>query len=360
MREFKGRFTKIKDVSDRRRMPRLGKIRLGVKVAGAGKADSEYPRETEYFVVPPEVAKVYGSKPAELDVMVPLNDLNAVFPQSYKWYGGSRGLKCIGDGETAMRLDEKTQTMLDRECPCELRDQKACQKRAHLMVLLPRVNMGGVYQIDVGSFHSIIDINSGLEFVQALIGRFAMIPLRLRRVPRETHANGQKQVHYTLQVVLDADVDTINALRENTHRVLLSTHGITLPAPDDVNPAFDDGAAVVVENGDAGNGKSGAAVSKTADGGHGETDPVRYRLDGTQMAGQIQGKVSQELPMTQQQVAAIMKLCVKAGVPDAKILRRLQVGITQKEAAELIVALQGGDASAFDDIPTRKAAGGKW
>ncbi len=228
---FKGRFTRIKDISERRRLPRLGKIKLGVKIA-SDRSRVEYPRETDYFVVPPEVAKVYGERPRALDVMLPINDPEVVFPQAYKWYGSNRGLKCVGDGEVALRLDSNA--MCEVACPCELLD-KECQKVGHLMVILPRVNMGGVYQIDVGSYHSIVDVNSGLDYVQALVGRFAMVPLRLVRVPKETHFGGQKQIHYTLQLFLDADVELLNTLRENTSRVLLSTQNLALPPVDDLD-----------------------------------------------------------------------------------------------------------------------------
>ncbi len=231
---FRGRFTRIKDLSERRRLPRLGKIRLGVKMI-SDRTHKEYPKETEYFIVPPEVTKVYGDRPTSLEVMVPINDPEAVFPQAYKWYGGQRGLKCIGDGGVALRLKEETQTMEEIPCPCEHLETGECQKRGHLMVILPRINMGGVYQIDVGSYHSIVDINSGLEYVQALVGRFAMVPLRLCRAPKETHFGGQKQIHYTLQLFLDADVDTVNALREDTSRVLLSTRSLALPPPEDMD-----------------------------------------------------------------------------------------------------------------------------
>jgi len=231
---FKERFTRIKELSERRRLPRLGKIRLGVKMISSG-TKKEYPKETEYFIVPPEVTKIYGERPTSLDVMVPINDPEVVFPQAYKWYGGIRGLKCIGDGEVALRLREETQTMEEIVCPCEHLEKEECQKRAHFMVILPRINMGGVYQIDVGSYHSIVDINSGLDYVQALVGRFAMVPLRLCRTPKETHFGRQKQIHYTLQLFLDADVDTLNALRENTSRVLLSTRNLVLPPPEDVD-----------------------------------------------------------------------------------------------------------------------------
>jgi hypothetical protein len=231
---FKGRFTRIKDLSERRRLPRLGKIRLGVKMI-SDRTHKEYPKETEFFIVPPEVTKVYGDRPTSLEVMVPINDPEAVFPQAYKWYGGQRGLKCIGDGGVALRLKEETQTMEEIPCPCERLETAECQKRGHFMVILPRINMGGVYQIDVGSYHSIVDINSGLEYVQALVGRFAMVPLRLCRAPKETHFGGQKQIHYTLQLFLDADVDTVNALREDTSRVLLSTRSLALPPPEDMD-----------------------------------------------------------------------------------------------------------------------------
>ncbi len=91
----------IKGLSELRRLPRLGKIRLGIKrLAKSGK---EQPAEVDYFVVPPEVAKVYGERPKELLIMFPVEDVTQIFPQAYKWYGAGAGLKCKGDGETAIR-----------------------------------------------------------------------------------------------------------------------------------------------------------------------------------------------------------------------------------------------------------------
>ncbi len=243
MKGFKGEFTRIKGVSERRRLPRLGKIRLGVKKVSQ-RTGAEYPSETPYFVVPVEVAKVYGEKPVELDVMFAINDIDIIFPQKYTWYGVSKGPKCIGDGERAMRVNEEG-VFESRECPCELLESGDCQRRAHLMVLLPHVSLGGVYQIDIGSYHSIVDINSGLEYIDALVGRFAMVPCKLRRMPRETHANGKKQVHYTLSVHFDGNVEMLNALRENTQRVLMGPQ-FALPAPEDINPAMDEGAVIDV------------------------------------------------------------------------------------------------------------------
>jgi len=224
--------------------PEVGQDPSRVKLKSK-RTGKEYPCETPYFICPPEVQKVYGEKPTELDIMLPLNDPEAVFPQRYIWYGSAKGAKYMGEGEKAIRLNEETGELDEHPCPCEVLSA-GCSERAHLLVILPRVNVAGVYQIDVGSYHSIVDINSAVDYIQALVGRLAMVPLKLRRVPRETHGSGRKEIHYPLQITLDGDINLINALRENTTRVLASTH-YALPAPVAENPVMDDGAIVEVE-----------------------------------------------------------------------------------------------------------------
>jgi len=224
-------------------LPRLNKIRLGKK-AVSKRTQKEYPIETPYFVVPPEVAKVYGEEPTEIDVMLPVEDEEVVFPQSYCWYGKSRGPKCIGNGEQAMRVNEN-RDFEPRECPCEKLEEGECNRSAHLMVLLPRVNLGGVYQVSTTSYHTIVDINSGIDYIRALIGRIAMVPCKLKRIPRETHGSGRRETHYTLHLHLDANVEMINAMRENTRRVLMGQQ-FALPAPEQVNPEMDEEAVIEV------------------------------------------------------------------------------------------------------------------
>ena len=235
-------YTQIKDLSARRRLPRLGKIRLGIKVQNG---DKSYPKETPHFVVPQDVARIYGETPTELDIMLPVDDPSVCFPQAYEFYGSSRGLKCTGDGETAMRLNEETKAMEQRPCPCELFDQKKCKQRAHLAVILPKVSVGGIYQIDTSSYNSIVDLNSSLDYVRALIGRFAMVPLKLKREARETHHDGKKQIHYTLRIELEGDVDFVNQLRDNSR--ILAGPTFSLPPPEQENPALDGDDDVVID-----------------------------------------------------------------------------------------------------------------
>jgi hypothetical protein len=328
---FRPQFTRIKDISDRRRLPRLGKIRLGIKKISQ-KTGKEYPSETSYFVCPPEVQKVFGEKPTEIEVMFPLNDLESIFPQRYVWFGSSRGIKCIGDGERAMRIEEpdgtRYQEMIERDCSCDLLGS-GCSQRANLFVMIPKVNVGGVYQIDLGSYHSIIDINSGLDYVQALVGRFSMVPLILARVSRETHGSGKKETHYTLMVTLRGDLDFINSLRESTTRIL-SGRQYALPAAVIENPAFDEGAVIEIE----------ADVKEES-----KDKPEKTELEETP-------KVRTEKPegeegITPAQVSALVAIRKKVGSKFDRELLETTGGamvtdfnvLTKKEASALIVRL---------------------
>ena len=239
-------YTKIIGLREKRRLPRLGKIRLGVKTKSA-KTGNEYPTETPYFVCPPEVERVYGKQPTELDVLFPLEDTSITIPQAYEYYGSGKGLKCMGDGETALRMDDTKHDMVERECPCELLEEKKCSKRMHLRVILPSVNIGGIYQIDTSSFNSIIDINSSVDYIRALVGRIALVPLKLKRVKTETHHEGKKQYHYTLKLELEADINFINTLRENTSQILMNAKQCSLPAPLAENPALDEESVIITE-----------------------------------------------------------------------------------------------------------------
>lgn len=272
MSVFANKISKVKDISDRRRLPRLGKIRLGFKINN-GKA--EYPAESPFFVLPNDVARIYGFKTkvdallkanefnvsrketlkfiennyaklsAELEIMLPVNSIEAVFPQAYKRYGSSKGVKCMGDGERAMFYDENTMKYEEIPCPCpklksEQNPKGECTLRGNILCMLPKVSVAGIWQLDTGSYHSTVDVNSGIDYVQALIGRFAMIPLVLRRVPMETHHNNQKQIHYTIQLILDPAIDiaVLNAMKQDNVRIL-SHAQYALPPVDDINPVMD-------------------------------------------------------------------------------------------------------------------------
>jgi hypothetical protein len=241
MSSLKGQFTRIKgSFSEARQLPRLGKIRLGIKKKSS--KGVEYPSETPWFVVPEEVEAVYGNEPVELDIMLPVEDPEVFFPQKLAMYGSGTGLKCHGNGETAKRLTEQGE-WIDHKCPCEHyksdeNPKGACTEQSSLMVLLPKVSMGGCYQITTGSFHSTKTLNSALDYIRALVGRLALIPMKLRRVPRETHNDGKKQTHYTMELILDGDLKMIRDLRADIDGVLIPQR-YQIEGPVDENKRLD-------------------------------------------------------------------------------------------------------------------------
>jgi hypothetical protein len=236
------KFTRIKgDYSQVRRLPRLGKIRLGLKVQN--QAGKSYPTEVDYLVCPPEVEQVYGEKPTELDVMLPSDDPEQVFVQKYAMYGSGSGLRCHGNGEEAERYNEQTKQWDRIPCTCpnlksDENPRGACTPQSHLMVMLPKVSIGGCYQITTRSFHATVGINSSLDLIRALAGRIALVPLKLRRVPTVTQYNGTKKTHYILNLILDASLPQIAELRQNPEHLLIPAR-YQIEGPVDINPESD-------------------------------------------------------------------------------------------------------------------------
>lgn len=275
MNSLKGQFTRIKSsFSESRQLPRLGKIRLGIKKKTA--KGVEYPSETPWFVCPPEVEAVYGTEPLELDIMLPVEDPEVFFPQKLALYGSGTGLKCHGNGEQAKRLNEQGE-WVERTCPCEFlksdaNPRGACTEQSSLMVLLPMVSMGGCYQITTGSFHSTKTLNSALDYIRALVGRLALIPMKLRRVPRETHNDGKKQTHYTMELILDGDLKMIRDLRADIEGVLIPGR-YQIEGPIDENKTLD---AADVEEADQENGVDAETLAEMDDK---ELETVRQQLN---------------------------------------------------------------------------------
>jgi len=196
----------IEGTSEIVRIPRLGKIHLGVK-AISDKSGAEYPRAVDYFVVPEEVQAIYGIKPKELDIMFPLEDENQFAPQFLKCYSQSQGLVCKGDGAAAWRKVDlatgdiasgKTADWDWREIPCNMQDcpeylSKKCRRVMSLMFLLPKVEGLGCWQIDTSSFNSIVNVNSMVKLLRGILGRCSMIPLTLVLQPRDVSPKGEKK-----------------------------------------------------------------------------------------------------------------------------------------------------------------------
>jgi len=227
----------IKGLSDRRRLPRAGVIRLGIKKIHP-ETKNEYPEETDYFVCPPLVRDIYDNEPKELSIMFPIEDEGIFFRQDYKRYG--RGiLLCKGDGENAICWDFDKGGFKEIKCPCEYLKEEKCKPVGVLQFLLPEVKEAvGVWQISTSSKNSIIDVNSGIDYVRSVAGRVAMIPLVLKREPLDTHRiegnKIKKGKHFPLKLSLGMSLIEIQKLAQ------LPPARALLPEPDESQRAVDD------------------------------------------------------------------------------------------------------------------------
>lgn len=203
----------IKDLSNRGRVPRLGKIHLGIKTKGK---KSDYPKAVDHFVCPPEVKKVYGNQPKRLKIAFHSDDLEEVFPQYYKRYGKSAGLVCKGDGEIANCVNAETGEFGEVEClgrECEYYKENKCKQIGNLYFMIRGVDRFGVYQLDTSSYNSILNINGGIEYAKKLTGgKLAMLPFFLDVIPQEVSPNGSKKTVWVLR--LEADISEMKKALE--------------------------------------------------------------------------------------------------------------------------------------------------
>jgi len=340
----------IKNLSEIRRLPRLGKIRLGIKKKTA--AGVEYPAEVDYFILDPqtpsptenqklkdEFVKLYGEKPKQIKIMLPVSDMEVTFPQHYKRYGRTTSLQCRGDGiEATAATDDFTKGLqiirrnemghpvvrcAGRECPYY--KEKACSEVATLQVLLPDLPGAGVWQITTGSYHSIVNLNSCIDFIKSVAGRAHMIPLMLERRPQEIGQEGKKRTHYIMQINQDfrlADLQRY-ALIDST-KILLE-----LPAPE-------------VEKEDILSGEN-TDINPDQPEPEPEAPPTETKAP---PASQKPAAAESEVMITKQQSVAIPQMCPRAGWNGPRLLQEMaKYGaktmnqLTEKQAAQIIATL---------------------
>jgi hypothetical protein len=364
----KRKFVSITGLSDIRRIPRLGRIRLG-HLNHNTQTEKNYPMEDPFFHVPGEVAKVYGEQPTELDIMFPVNDRSVVFPQAYEYYGSARRLLCKGNGTEAIRWDSQKLSMVPTACPCDLLGN-GCKQRAHLQVLLPRVKSTGIYQIDTSSENSIIAINSYLDMLAPLdrpehgiLGYFAMVPLKLRRVERDIYPNGIHRKTYPLELELDAIEEEIESLRGRKEEILAKTRRWVVQLPEELNPEDDRDAIVTINDAPAGP----AAVAQPASAVAPPEVPASPPIAPAPVAPAAASSTPAPIPaadkpalktkpasltplrskMTEPQLNRILSRTRSVQIPD-NVVRQHTALFTKAQASELINKVDTGDFSSFE------------
>lgn len=173
----------IKGFLKQERFANLGTIRLGRRVTSGNR---DHPEDGNTFIVPQEVAEAlhpvtvnsettwqpYGDEPTMLEIMVPSSDFDVWCPMELQRWAADERLICHGDGETAERWSDEQACWMQIDCPyqdCEFYGPgkgKGCDERGTLNVILPYVNMMGIYRINTGSRHGLSNLRD--EFNTAL------------------------------------------------------------------------------------------------------------------------------------------------------------------------------------------------
>lgn len=241
----------IDGVSNIVRIPRLGKIHLGIKTQKEKGKGATYPKATDYFVVPEEVQKIYGDKPTELDILFPVEEPEMFAQQWLRAYSMSQGLVCIGNGEEAKRkMDVETGALANHQtnqwkwheinCPpqeCPEYQTKRCRRVMNLQFLLPKVPGLGVWQIDTSSFYSIVNINSMIKMLQGMFGRCSMIPLTLALGQIEVTPPGEKKKHvYVMHIKKNLILAELAKVAQLPPARVLIPDAETEEPPDDLFP----------------------------------------------------------------------------------------------------------------------------
>ena len=332
----------IEGLSDKRWLPRLGKIRLGIRKKGQG--DKEYPEAMDYFVCPPEVQAVYGEKPTELKVMFVDNHLEVSAAQYYKCYSYSRGLICKGDGKTChrkvdMRIGDfanketgpvrgKDWEWCDAPCDgvhCPKQAAKQCKRVMTLNFMLPDVPGLGVWWLDTSSFYSIVNVNSQIGeeppgfLRQFTRGRIAGLPLMLSVAPQEVNppGEGRKTVHVLnirSAVVLS---ELIEASRKNMRRILLPTL-----SEDEENEPPDDLFPTGLIGGRSGEPLSETDASATETNGHEQEPKEPVSVTETTVLSTKRDVSSTPAPVSSTRKAVAVNCECPKPVPAAEVVTR--------------------------------------
>lgn len=228
----------IRGISDRRRIPRLGKIHLGVRVQNSsGRGD--HPQATDYFVVPKELEATVGEKPTKLNIAFHSDEPAEFAGQNFRRYGSGTGLTCRGDGNYASALvqvpiyqqwqeqvndpdalpppelwarggppaqGQRAPEWREIRCygpgyedfpPCPAFAARLCNPVMQLQFVLLDSPGFGIWQIDTQSVMSIERVNSFVDFLRATTGgRIAGIPLTLSLEKTSVAPEGRrKDVH---------------------------------------------------------------------------------------------------------------------------------------------------------------------
>jgi hypothetical protein len=231
-------------IADRSRLPRMGVIRLGIKVplVRDGKPAIKngepvtIPSEVDYFVLPDTLRALLGAEPKTLRVLFPFDDPAHVLTANYTRYSGALlTLRC--DGRNYVELPREGGAELvgvcrrradEAECVCGAKPKG----RLHVIVIDGPV---GVYQVLIGGAQRIADLWNQLHVFARVFGRLTEIPFTLERIATEVQIrreDGSRLAKTGWPVTVRCNFTVMDALKARG-RDLTALPSLIVDDPDD-------------------------------------------------------------------------------------------------------------------------------
>jgi hypothetical protein len=243
----------IRDLLSKAPPPRLGVIGLGIKEQIG--TDREHPKEVDYFVLPHAIPGVV-EHPTSLEVMLPSDDPEAVFPTGYVRYNSAKVCTRVCDGTTftEIPMEGRRETGSCWKTPGEPCECKATAKGRLSVVLLN--GPVGIYQVVIGGERRCASLMKQLVLYRGMFGRLTGLVFRLERIPTKaqiTDQKGRRMSRTGYPVHLLTDLVTRDALTIRAAERIALPAGLTVKAlgaaPESETPVELDDAEHVVATG---------------------------------------------------------------------------------------------------------------
>lgn len=214
----------IQPVADfERRLPRAGKIKLGVKTAKAMRALKEFRFVSPYRDVLEVLARIYGGEtkpyhdqkanpPDQFELISNANEIDVyLLPDgistSYElWTGGGIQRRCDGNMvEVPVKVGQNDYEMQPHPCLCKIEGSRQCDVKTRMNVILPQVAVRGAWLLETKSWNATQELPGMHDLISALGARgLAQAKLGIDQRTKQTITGKRNFVVPTLSIVQTA------------------------------------------------------------------------------------------------------------------------------------------------------------
>lgn len=180
-----------------RRLPRAGKIKLGIKTERAMRKLTEFRFLSPYRDTLEQLAVLYGgevrayrdekanppdqfellSNAAEIDVLVLPGGLSMHYE---KWVAGGCERRCDGvNVEVPVKVGKDDYDFESHPCLCKLQGARVCEPKTRLNVVLPQCAMRGAWLLETKSWNAAEELPGVHDMIVALNERGGYVQARL-------------------------------------------------------------------------------------------------------------------------------------------------------------------------------------